>query len=35
VILSGSPLEDPARIDEIRVLETIIGGRSEWRAQSP
>ena len=21
--------------DEIRVLETIIGGRSEWRAESP
>jgi hypothetical protein len=34
VILSASPLEDPARIDEIRVLETIIGGRSEWRAAS-
>jgi predicted amidohydrolase YtcJ len=32
VILSASPLEDPARIDEIRVLETIIGGSSEWRA---
>jgi predicted amidohydrolase YtcJ len=32
VILSASPLEDPERIDEIRVLETIIGGRSEWRA---
>jgi predicted amidohydrolase YtcJ len=32
VILSHSPLEDPAGIDEIRVLETIIGGRSEWRA---
>jgi len=35
VILSRSPLEDPAHIDQIRVLETIIGGRSEWRAQSP
>ncbi|TFG95227.1 MAG: amidohydrolase [Myxococcales bacterium] len=34
VILSASPLEDPARIDEIRVLETIIWGRSEWRAAS-
>jgi hypothetical protein len=35
VILSRSPLEEPERIDEIRVLETIIGGRSEWRAESP
>jgi predicted amidohydrolase YtcJ len=32
VILSRSPLDDPAGIDEIRVLETIIGGQSEWRA---
>ena len=35
VILSRSPLEDPAHIDEFRVLETIIGGKSEWRAESP
>ena len=35
VILSRSPLEDPAHIDEIRVLETIIGGTSQWRAESP
>ena len=32
VILDRSPLEDPDRIDEIQVLETIVGGRSVWRA---
>jgi predicted amidohydrolase YtcJ len=32
VLLSRSPLEDPETIDEIRVLETVIGGRSAWRA---
>ncbi len=32
VILDRSPLDDPATIDEIRVVETIIGGRSAYRA---
>jgi len=31
VILSASPLEDPARIDALRVVETVIGGRSVHR----
>jgi hypothetical protein len=35
VILSRSPLDDPAHIDEIQVLETIVGGRSVWRADAP
>jgi predicted amidohydrolase YtcJ len=33
VVLSESPLAVPAeRIDELAVLETIVGGRTEWRA---
>ena len=31
VILSRSPLETPASIDQIEVAETIIGGESVWR----
>jgi len=35
VILSGSPLDVPAeRIDAIRVIETLVGGRSAWRAEA-
>jgi predicted amidohydrolase YtcJ len=32
VILSESPLDRPQRIDEIEVVETIVGGRSVYRA---
>ncbi|MBW2282325.1 MAG: amidohydrolase family protein, partial [Deltaproteobacteria bacterium] len=35
VILSGSPLDDPERIDDLQVIETIVGGRSVYRAGSP
>jgi predicted amidohydrolase YtcJ len=31
VILDRSPLDDPEHIDEIRVLDTIIGGRSVYQ----
>ena len=33
VVLSRSPLEDPGRIDEIRVLETFVGGKRVYRAE--
>jgi predicted amidohydrolase YtcJ len=32
VILSRSPLEDPAGIDGIRVIETIVGGKTAYRS---
>ncbi len=33
VVLDRSPLDDPAGIDRIRVLETWVGGRRVWRAK--
>jgi predicted amidohydrolase YtcJ len=36
VILARSPLAvDPAELADIAVLETIVGGESVWRAESP
>ena len=32
IILSGDPLADPMAIRDIEVLETIVGGRSIYRA---
>jgi predicted amidohydrolase YtcJ len=33
VVLDRSPLDDPKHIDRIRVLETVVGGRSVYRAE--
>jgi predicted amidohydrolase YtcJ len=34
VILSRSPLDDPEHIDEIKVLRTVIGGRTVWSSDA-
>ena len=34
VILDRSPLDDPETIDQIRVLETIVGGETVFRADA-
>jgi hypothetical protein len=35
VVLSANPLDDPERIDEIEVIETIVGGETIYRKPSP
>jgi hypothetical protein len=32
VVLDRSPFDDPASIDQVRVVETIVGGVTRWRA---
>jgi predicted amidohydrolase YtcJ len=34
LVLSASPLDEPARIDQIQVLETFVGGKSVYRASA-